>query len=26
VNLKGEVFRALSEKVGAEWAGRHDFH
>ncbi len=26
VNLKGEVFRALSGDVGAEWAGRHDFH
>jgi error-prone DNA polymerase len=26
VNLKGEVFRALSADVGAEWAGRHDFH
>jgi error-prone DNA polymerase len=26
VNLKGEVFRALEDKAGAQWADRHDFH
>jgi error-prone DNA polymerase len=26
VNLRGEVFRALTDNVGAGWAGSHDFH
>jgi error-prone DNA polymerase len=26
VNVRGEVFRALSDNVGAGWAGSHDFH
>jgi error-prone DNA polymerase len=26
VNLRGEVFRTLTDNVGAGWAGSHDFH
>jgi error-prone DNA polymerase len=26
VNLEGELFRALTDEVGAAWAGSHDFH